>query len=53
MSHVVEVRKNPDGSWTVTGGSSVTVVTVTCLTKHRAVACFNAAMSAITSQVKP
>lgn len=52
MSHVIEVKQNPDGSWTATGGSSITVVSVTCLTEHRAVAFINVALNAITSQVK-
>jgi hypothetical protein len=52
MSHVIEVKQNPDKSWTATGGSSITVVSVTCLTEHRAVTCLNAALTAITSQVK-
>ena len=52
MSHVIEVKKNPDGSWTAKGGSSVTVVAVTCLTRHKAVTRLDAALTAIASLSK-
>ena len=45
MSHPIDVKQNPDGSWTAKGGSSFTVVSVTCLTEHKAVAGHAAAMS--------
>jgi len=50
MSHVIEVQQNPDGSWTARGGSSVTIVSVTCLTRHKAVTRLDAALSAISRQ---
>ncbi|WP_157222755.1 hypothetical protein [Pseudomonas sp. GM67] len=53
MSHVIEVKQNPDKSWTATGGSSITVVSVTCITRHKAVTNLDAALTAITSKVKP
>ena len=53
MSHVIEVTQNPDKSWTAKGGSSLTVVTVTCLTRQRAAACLSAALTAITQVQKP
>jgi hypothetical protein len=48
MSNIIEVQQNPDGSWTASGGSSITVVKVTCLTRHKAVTNLDAALSAIT-----
>lgn len=47
MSDVIEVQKNPDGSWTASGGSSIAVVRVTCLTEHKAVTNLSAALRAI------
>jgi len=47
MSHVIEVKQNPDKSWTASGGTSLTVVRITCLTEHKAVTALNAALSAI------
>lgn len=47
MSNIIEVQQNPDGSWTASGGSSITVVKVTCLTRHKAVTNLDAALSAI------
>lgn len=52
MSHVIEVKKNPDGSWTAKGGTSLLVVSVTCITEHKAVANLNIALDAILQQVK-
>lgn len=49
MSNVIEVTQNPDGSWTAKGGSSLTVVSVTCLTRHKAVTRLDAALSAISA----
>ena len=49
MSNIIEVQQNPDGSWTASGGSSITVVKVTCLTRHKAVTSLDAALSAITA----
>jgi len=53
MSHVIEVTQNPDGSWTAKGGSSFTVVSVTCTTRHKAVTSLDAALTAIASKAKP
>lgn len=53
MSHVIEVKQNPDKSWTASGGSSLTVVRVTCLTQHKAVVALNAALSAIAQLSTP
>lgn len=47
MSNIIEVQQNPDGSWTASGGSSITVVKVTCLARHKAVTNLDAALSAI------
>lgn len=47
MSHVIEVTQNQDGSWTAKGGSSITVVSVTCLTRQKAVTNLDAALSAV------
>ena len=47
MSHVIEVKQNPDKSWTASGGTSLMVVRVTGITEHKAVAALNAALSAI------
>ncbi|MGN7901435.1 DUF551 domain-containing protein [Pseudomonas sp. 22373] len=47
MSSPIEVQKNPDGSWTAKGGSSLTVLSVTAVTEHKAVAGHAVAMSAI------
>jgi hypothetical protein len=53
MSHVIDVKQNPDKSWTATGGTSFTVVSVTCTTRHKAVTNLDAALTAIASKVKP
>lgn len=53
MSHVIEVKQNPDKSWTAKGGTSLTVVTVTCVTRHKAVVALDAALTAIQSKAKP
>lgn len=53
MSNVIEVKQNPDKSWTATGGSSITVVSVTCVTRHKAVTNLDAALAAIASKVRP
>jgi hypothetical protein len=53
MSHVIQVKRNPDGSWTATGGSSITVVSVTCITRHKAVTSLDAALTAIAAKEKP
>lgn len=47
MSHVLEVTQNPDGSWTAKGASSITVVSVTCLTRQKAATKLHAALSAV------
>ena len=52
MSHVIEVTQNPDKSWTAKGGSSITVVSVTCTTRHKAVTNLDAALTAIASKTK-
>lgn len=52
MSHVIQVTQNPDGSWTAAGGSSLVVVSVTCLTRHKAVTNLDAALSAIAKKAK-
>ena len=53
MSIVIQVKQNPDKSWTATGGSSLAVVSVTCVTRHKAVTNLDAALAAITSKAKP
>lgn len=53
MSAVINLKQNPDKSWTATGGSSLTVVSVTCMTKHKAVTNLDAALAAIAPKVKP
>lgn len=53
MSHVIEVKQNPDKSWTATGGSSLAVVSVTCMTRHKAVTNLDAALTAITKKTNP
>jgi hypothetical protein len=52
MSHVIDVQQNPDGSWTASGGSSITIVKVTCLTRHKAVTSLDAALSAVSGIAK-
>ncbi len=52
MSTPINVKQNPDGSWTATGGTSLTVVSVTCLTEHKAVAGHAAALTALLSRGK-
>jgi hypothetical protein len=47
MSQIIEVTENPDGSRTAKGGSSITVVAVTCLNRQKAVTNLDAALSAI------
>lgn len=52
MSAPIDVKQNPDGSWTAKGGTSLTVVSVTAVTEHKAVAGHAVAMSAIQAQGK-
>jgi hypothetical protein len=52
MSTPIDVKQNPDGSWTAKGGTSLTVVSVTAVTEHKAVAGHAVAMSAIKAQGK-
>lgn len=52
MSTSIDVKQNPDGSWTAKGGTSLMVVSVTRLTEHKAVAGHAAAVTAILSQGK-
>lgn len=47
MSHIIDVKQNPDGSWTAKGGWSLVVVSVTCTTERKAVVAFNLALEAI------
>lgn len=50
MSAPVDVRQNPDGSWTAKSGSSLTVVSVTAVTEHKAVAGHALAITALLSR---
>lgn len=52
MSELIEVKQNPDGSWTASGGTSLLVVRVTCTTEHKAVVNLNVALAAIRSKAK-
>lgn len=52
MSHVIDVKQNPDGSWTASGGWSLTIVRVTCVTSKKAIVALNLALDAIASKVK-
>lgn len=53
MSHVIEVKKNPDGSWTAMGATSLLVVSVTSTAKHKAISNLSIALDAIRQKVKP
>lgn len=53
MSNLIEVKQNPDRSWTASGGTSLTVVRVTCLSEHKAVVALNAALAAISRLSTP
>lgn len=52
MSTPVDVKQNPDGSWTAKGGTSLMVVSVTCVTEHKAVANHALAITALLSRGK-
>lgn len=52
MSELIEVKQNPDGSWTASGGSSLLVIRVTCTTEHKAIVNLNVALAAIRAQAK-
>ncbi|OWQ36522.1 hypothetical protein [Pseudomonas sp. DrBHI1] len=49
MSAPIDVKQNPDGSWTAKGGSSLTIVSVTALTEHKAVSGHAVAITALLS----
>ena len=49
MSAPINVKQNPDGSWTAKGGTSLTVVSVTALTEHKAVSGHAVAITALLS----
>ena len=49
----MKVEQNPDKSWTATGGSSLVVVSVTCVTQRKAVTKLEVALAAIISKAKP